>query len=555
MTYSSLSAQGSVYKGDSGNRTKLTYPDATYITYEYDNINRLTKIKNQGGSTLAEYSYDSRSRRTDLDYLNGTTLDYTYDAASRLTTIDNGTDNDDHDYDYTYDKVGNRLTMLVNGSATHTYTYDDIYQIETVDYPGGYSFSDDTTFNYDDAGNRTSVVESGTTNYSANNLNQYDYVGSVYYDYDENGNTTYDGVGYYTYDSENRLTSATNADGSTGGILNAAVDNMDLTFTRAGDANWAPIRPDAHDPNYGGPDSAKSGVISASQNTYFETTVDGKGTVKFYYKKDAGTNDAFRFKIDGWTKTSTYNSAKPWTQYVKVITTTGSHTFRWQYEKGSSGNSDPTGAWVDRIEWIPNTGTVYPSVAEAMDSQLTFTTGGDSSFYGSTISQYYYDGDAAQSGNIDDDEESWMQTTYSASAGDKVSFFWKVSSESGDDLKFYIDDSLQNIINGEEDWQKKSYSLSAGSRTLKWVYEKDSSDYEGDDCGWVDGLYVGPSSGSLPADPEGPGDYAEAVDSSLKFTSSGDSTWSAVSGASWDFYVDADSAMSGGISDSNESIL
>jgi len=64
-----------------GNRTKLTYPDASYITYEYDNINRLKKIKNQGSSTLAEYTYDSRSRRTDLDYLNGTTLDYTYAVA------------------------------------------------------------------------------------------------------------------------------------------------------------------------------------------------------------------------------------------------------------------------------------------------------------------------------------------------------------------------------------------------------------------------------------------------------------------------------------------
>jgi len=86
-----------------------------------------------------------------------------------------------------------------------------------------------------------------------------------------------------------------------------------------------------------------------------------------------------------------------------------------------------------------------------------------------------------------------MQTTYSA--GDKVSFFWKVSSESSDYLRFYIDDQLQDYISGEVDWEKKSYSLSAGTRTLKWVYEKDSEDYEGDDCGWVDGLYVGPASG------------------------------------------------------------
>ena len=32
----------------------------------------------------------------------------------------------------------------------------------------------------------------------------------------------------YTYDSENRLTSATNADGTTAGPFNSAVDNMDL---------------------------------------------------------------------------------------------------------------------------------------------------------------------------------------------------------------------------------------------------------------------------------------------------------------------------------------
>ncbi len=119
----------------------------------------------------------------------------------------------------------------------------------------------------------------------------------------------------------------------------------------------------------GGPDSAKSGAISASQNTYFETTVTGKGTVKFYYKKNAGTNDCFRFKVDGWTKKSVYNSAAPWTQYSYVISSTGSHTLRWQYEKGSSGNSDPTGAWVDRIEWIPNTGSPpSPSLAEGLDT-------------------------------------------------------------------------------------------------------------------------------------------------------------------------------------------
>ena len=89
------------------------------------------------------------------------------------------------------------------------------------------------------------MVGGGTTNYGVNNLNQYDNVGSVYYDYDLNGNTTFDGVAFYTYDSENRLTGATNADGTTAGPLNPAVDNMDLTHSttlRAGSSPRAGMK-------------------------------------------------------------------------------------------------------------------------------------------------------------------------------------------------------------------------------------------------------------------------------------------------------------------------
>ena len=62
-----------------------------------------------------------------------------------------------------------------------------------------------------------------------------------------------------------------------------------------------------------------------------------------------------------------------------------------------------------------------------------------------------------------------MQTTVDVDDGETVSFYWKVSSESGGDyLKFYIDDDYQNEIGGEIDWQKKVYTLSgAGEHTLK----------------------------------------------------------------------------------------
>ena len=51
------------YEYDSlGNRTKLTYPDASFITYQYDFLNRLTGVLDQGGAAIAGHGYDfSRS--------------------------------------------------------------------------------------------------------------------------------------------------------------------------------------------------------------------------------------------------------------------------------------------------------------------------------------------------------------------------------------------------------------------------------------------------------------------------------------------------------------
>jgi len=132
-----------------------------------------------------------------------------------------------------------------------------------------------------------------------------------------------------------------------------------------------------------------------------------------------------------------------------------------------------------------------------------------------------------------------MQTTVTASAGDKVTFYWKVSSGSGDYLKFYIDSQYQTQITGEVDWQKKSYPLSAGSHTLKWVYSKDSSGTAGEDRGWVDGLKVGTS--SYVGQPDA---MSEALDSQLKFTESGGQGWWIASGEADEYYYEADAAQS-----------
>ena len=111
------------------------------------------------------------------------------------------------------------------------------------------------------------------------------------------------------------------------------------------------------------------------------------------------------------------------------------------------------------------------TLEEAVDlASISLSTGGNTNWeYQTAVS--HFDGDAAQSGNILDNQTSYMQTTIS---GPKVlRFFWKVSSESGSDyLKFYIDGEQQAGISGEVNWTEQKFMIKSGSHTLKWAYEK-----------------------------------------------------------------------------------
>jgi len=195
-----------------GNRTSATYPSGKEVTYSYDIMNRITGVTLVGTpSKVAGYTWDGVSQRTELELPNGSTVEYTYDALNRLTGVDNETSTSSTiaEFTYTLDDVGNRETM-VDSAGTHSYTYDDIYQLTDMDYPS----SDDQEYVYDFAGNRTQVtVGQNRTSYTVNDLNQYTDVGTLDYTYNDNGCLTeeYDGVDtiYYSYDYDNRLINVT----------------------------------------------------------------------------------------------------------------------------------------------------------------------------------------------------------------------------------------------------------------------------------------------------------------------------------------------------------
>ncbi len=99
---------------------------------------------------------------------------------------------------------------------------------------------------------------------------------------------------------------------------------------------------------------------------------------------------------------------------------------------------------------------------------------------------------AAASGVIGNNQSTSIQYNATIPAGGSVlSFYYKVSSESGYDyLRFYIDGVQQGQWSGDVNWTQFSAPLTAGAHTLTWTYSKDSSSTSGDDKAYLDNLTI-----------------------------------------------------------------
>lgn len=198
-----------------GRRTTLHYPDGNHIDYEYDNLDRLIRIKDASGAAIIDYGYDSLSRYKTLDHANGTSTDFTFDLINRLNQISHNLGSANLDWDYTTNLVGIR-TAIDAPEGRYDFDYDDDWRLTEVDYPApGSGAGKKVTYNLDGVGNRTSVTDDGvTTTYVKNTLNQYPTVGGTARSHDLNGNVISDGVRTMVHDSENRLQSVTVAGGA-----------------------------------------------------------------------------------------------------------------------------------------------------------------------------------------------------------------------------------------------------------------------------------------------------------------------------------------------------
>jgi RHS repeat-associated protein len=205
------------YNND-GLRKAVIYPSGVIVKYRYNGRNLLDTIAVNNEPPIAVYAYDLNGNRLSKKLDNATITNYSYDSVNRMVSIDNLKNAVSFArFDYGYDNVNRREYMEKDGSKGDVYAYDAIDQVKGVQYnatnPNGTPSNPQRTVSYDwdSAGNRTDATDNGaSTNYIANELNQYTTVGAILPGYDPNGNLTSFNGWTYAYDAQNRLTLATN---------------------------------------------------------------------------------------------------------------------------------------------------------------------------------------------------------------------------------------------------------------------------------------------------------------------------------------------------------
>jgi RHS repeat-associated protein len=158
-----------------GSRTRVTYPDGQFFTYDHDGLDRATVLR-EGTTQLGTASFNNRGLPTQMAWTaltaSANRRSYGYDPAGRLSSIG-------------FDLNG------TTGDVTWGYTRNPASQILSE------SQSNDS-YSWDGHVNLTRA-------YTTNGLNQYESAGNAAFCYDANGNLTADGSSVYRYDVENRL--------------------------------------------------------------------------------------------------------------------------------------------------------------------------------------------------------------------------------------------------------------------------------------------------------------------------------------------------------------
>jgi RHS repeat-associated protein len=229
-----------------GNRTSVTIPTGT-TAYTFDALNRLLTVTDpQGGQT--KYTYDAAGNLVRTDLPNHTYEIRQYDALNRLAFLDNeGPSGTISSYRYALDPTGNRTAVVEDTGRRVDYTYDALFRLTDEKITDSVNGNRDISYVYDPVGNRLIRKDSveGETDYAydANDRLLTETLAGIVtqYTYDDNGNTLSKikdatDQAFYHWNAENQLIVAdvTDTSGTTHVDYQYDADGIRVSSTVAG---------------------------------------------------------------------------------------------------------------------------------------------------------------------------------------------------------------------------------------------------------------------------------------------------------------------------------
>jgi len=126
--------------------------------------------------------------------------------------------------------------------------------------------------------------------------------------------------------------------------LGDAVDAPHLTWTTGGGGDWFGQKQVTWD----GVDAAQSGPITQSQQTWMETTVEGPGTISFYWQVSSEFDHDFLLFYIGSSLQESISGDVTW-EHKSFSVPQGSQTLRWVYSKDNIVNDGSDCGSVDNV--------------------------------------------------------------------------------------------------------------------------------------------------------------------------------------------------------------
>lgn len=253
--------------------------------------------------------------------------------------------------------------------------------------------------------------------------------------------------------------------------IGMAVNADELEWTTDGAVEWkGKWNRDASD----GLHDAECGTVPNGTNAWLVTTVEGPGTLAFKWRSAlASRNTKYQFMVDGEVK-GMLTGTNDWTDVSFTVFGDRMHEVKWRLMTGRSGSS--AGDWValDCVVWAP---TVPPTLAEALNTNLVWTTEGDVAWRGVARESLTDSRDAwAVVSGLGDDGTSAVQTRV---YGSGILFFdWAVSCEEDYDwMELTVDGEVRDYISGNCDWTQSAVEIVGdGWHVIRWEYIKDEMD-------------------------------------------------------------------------------